>query len=91
MTMDRRSLLAVARAGFAILGLVAVLTQLTDLANRGVLVPFNFFSYFTIASNLLTIAVTDPKSGTAEFKACAVRVDKIAPVGAAHSTRNGMR
>jgi hypothetical protein len=57
MTLDRRSLLAVARAAFAILGLVAVLTQLTDLANRGVLVPFNFFSYFTIDSNLITIAV----------------------------------
>ncbi len=57
MTMDRRALLAMARAGFAVLGLVAVLTQLTDLASRGVLVPFNFFSYFTIDSNLLTIAV----------------------------------
>ncbi len=31
-----------------------------------------------IATNLLTIDVTDPKSGTAEFKACAVRVEKVA-------------
>ena len=27
--------------------------------------------------NLLTIDATDPKSGTAEFKATAVRVDKL--------------
>jgi formate dehydrogenase major subunit len=36
--------------------------------------------------NLLTIDATDPKSGTAEFKAAAIRVEKIqapAPVGAA--------
>ena len=32
--------------------------------------------------NLLTIDATDPKAGTAEFKATAVRVDKLAPVGA---------
>ena len=31
-----------------------------------------------VDTNLLTIDVTDPKSGTAEFKACAVRVDKLA-------------
>jgi predicted molibdopterin-dependent oxidoreductase YjgC len=31
-----------------------------------------------VDTNLLTIDVTDPKSGTAEFKACAIRVDKLA-------------
>jgi predicted molibdopterin-dependent oxidoreductase YjgC len=30
-----------------------------------------------VDTNVLTIDVTDPKSGTAEFKACAVRVDKL--------------
>ena len=30
-----------------------------------------------IATNLLTINATDPRSGTAEFKACAVRVDPV--------------
>ena len=30
-----------------------------------------------VATNLLTIDVADPKSGTAEFKACAVRVERI--------------
>jgi formate dehydrogenase major subunit len=29
------------------------------------------------ATNLLTIDVSDPKSGTAEFKACAVRVERL--------------
>ena len=31
-----------------------------------------------IQTNLLTIDATDPKSGTAEFKAAAVRIDKVA-------------
>ncbi len=30
-----------------------------------------------VATNLLTIDVTDPKSGTAEFKACAVRIEPV--------------
>ena len=40
--------------------------------------------------NLLTIDETDPKSGTAEFKACAVRVEPVRPsepaVATAHDT-----
>jgi anaerobic selenocysteine-containing dehydrogenase len=40
-----------------------------------------------VATNRLTIDVSDPKSGTAEFKACAVRVERaavreLAPEGA---------
>jgi predicted molibdopterin-dependent oxidoreductase YjgC len=30
-----------------------------------------------VATNLLTIDATDPKSGTAEFKACAIRIDAV--------------
>jgi formate dehydrogenase major subunit len=30
-----------------------------------------------VSTNLLTIDATDPKSGTAEFKATAIRIDKI--------------
>jgi formate dehydrogenase major subunit len=30
-----------------------------------------------VATNRLTIDVSDPKSGTAEFKACAVRVEPV--------------
>jgi predicted molibdopterin-dependent oxidoreductase YjgC len=32
-----------------------------------------------VATNILTIDATDPKSGTAEFKAAAIRIEKIAP------------
>ena len=31
-----------------------------------------------VAVNLLTIDATDPKSGTAEFKATAIRIEKLA-------------
>ena len=34
-----------------------------------------------VATNLLTIEATDPKLGTAEFKATAIRIDKL-PVAA---------
>jgi len=35
-----------------------------------------------VATNILTIDATDPKSGTAEFKATAIRVEKLsAPAG----------
>jgi formate dehydrogenase major subunit len=34
-----------------------------------------------VATNLLTIDATDPKSGTAEFKATAIRIEKL-PVAA---------
>jgi predicted molibdopterin-dependent oxidoreductase YjgC len=36
-----------------------------------------------VATNLLTIDATDPKSGTAEFKATAIRIEKLAPVATA--------
>ncbi len=35
-----------------------------------------------VATNLLTIDATDPKSGTAEFKATAIRVEKLEPPAA---------
>jgi formate dehydrogenase major subunit len=34
-----------------------------------------------VATNLLTIDATDPKSGTAEFKASAIRIDKLVKSG----------
>jgi predicted molibdopterin-dependent oxidoreductase YjgC len=36
--------------------------------------------HFDVASNFLTIEANDPQSGTAEFKATAVRIDKLTPV-----------
>ena len=32
-----------------------------------------------VATNILTIDATDPKSGTAEFKATAIRIEKLPP------------
>ena len=32
-----------------------------------------------VATNVLTLDARDPKSGTAEFKATAIRVDKLDP------------
>jgi formate dehydrogenase major subunit len=40
-----------------------------------------------VATNLLTIDATDPKSGTAEFKATAVRIDKLKAL--AHAVATG--
>jgi hypothetical protein len=48
--------LAVLRVAFAALAVVAILAQMLDLADRGVLNPVNFFSYFTIESNLIAVA-----------------------------------
>jgi formate dehydrogenase major subunit len=31
-----------------------------------------------VATNILTIDATDPRSGTAEFKAAAIRVERLA-------------
>jgi anaerobic selenocysteine-containing dehydrogenase len=36
-----------------------------------------------IDTNTLTIEAIDPKSGTAEFKASAVRIEKLQPLAAA--------
>ena len=55
--MDRRRLLAIVRLAFAALTLAAIGTQLAESAGLGILDPVNFFSYFTIQSNLLTVAV----------------------------------
>ena len=55
--MDRRLLLVVYRVGFAVLTLVAIAVQAAELQGRGVLVPANFLSYFTIQSNLIAVAV----------------------------------
>ncbi|HET9085278.1 MAG TPA: molybdopterin dinucleotide binding domain-containing protein, partial [Candidatus Limnocylindrales bacterium] len=39
-----------------------------------------------VATNLLTIDATDPKSGTAEFKATAIRIEKIGEPATAATT-----
>jgi formate dehydrogenase major subunit len=52
-----------------------------DPALRPGLVFMTFHFPDQVDTNVLTIEATDPKSGTAEFKATAVRIDKLpAPV-----------
>ncbi len=55
--MDRRGLINTYRLGFAVLTIVAITAQAADLYARGTLVPQNFFSYFTIQSNVIAIVV----------------------------------
>lgn len=55
--MDRWALINTYRLGFATLTVVAIAVQAADLNARGILVPSNFFSYFTIQSNLIAVAV----------------------------------
>ena len=73
--MERRTIIAGYRALFGVLALAAIAVQLIDLAGRGVLAPLNFFSYFTIQSNLIGAAVlligaarrSSPRSDTFDF------------------------
>ncbi len=45
------------RLVFGLLGLTAVVTEVATLQERGRFAPFNFFSYFTVESNLFAIAM----------------------------------
>ena len=58
-------------------GAVEAPVRVDDTLRPG-LVFMTFHFPDEIQTNLLTIDATDPKSGTAEFKAAAVRIDKIA-------------
>ena len=55
--MDARAVIRIYRFGFALLTIAAIVTVSTELANQGRFEPANFFSYFTIQSNLIAIAV----------------------------------
>jgi len=48
-----------------------------DSALRPGLVFLSVHDHDQIATNELTIDAVDPKSGTAEFKATAVRIEKV--------------
>ena len=54
--MSGRAIHTALRVAFAALGLAAIGYQMLDLAAKGTLDPVNFFSYFTIQSNLIGIA-----------------------------------
>ena len=55
--MSRAQVISLCRALFAALTLVAIAVQMVDLAGKGILNPVNYFSYFTIDSNLIAVAV----------------------------------
>ena len=44
-----------------------------------------------VKTNLLTVDATDPKSGTAEFKACAVRLEPAMAMSAAPARQHAIR
>lgn len=50
-----------------------------DPSLRAGLVFMTFHFQDEVKTNVLTIDATDPKSGTAEFKACAVRLEPMTP------------
>jgi hypothetical protein len=55
--VNRASAVAVFRLFFAGFTVVAIVVQLISLAGKGTLDPVNYFSYFTIDSNLIATAV----------------------------------
>jgi hypothetical protein len=55
--VDGRALVAAYRAVFGLLALAAIATQAISLSSLGIFNPGNFFSFFTILSNLIAAAV----------------------------------
>jgi hypothetical protein len=55
--VNRASAVAAFRVFFAGLAVVAIVVQLISLAGKGTLDPVNYFSYFTIDSNLIATGV----------------------------------
>ena len=89
--LRRREALLLSPADGARLGIVDGERVLASSRRGSVEVPVSFdatlrpgLAFMTlhfpdqVATNILTIDATDPKSGTAEFKASAIRVDKLA-------------
>lgn len=55
--MKTKGWLVYYRTFFGLLGLSAIITEIVVLVGRGTFNPTNFFSYFTIESNLLAVVV----------------------------------
>jgi len=55
--VKNKKIIAGYRVLFGALGLSAVITEVTVLVHRGIFVPANFFSFFTIESNIVAAAV----------------------------------
>jgi predicted molibdopterin-dependent oxidoreductase YjgC len=57
-------------------GQVKTKARITEKSLRGV--AFLSFHYRDVLTNLLTNAALDPQAKTPEYKACAIRIEKIA-------------
>lgn len=55
--IQNKNLLATYKLVFGLLGLSAVVTEIIVLVGRGSFAPANFFSYFTIESNIFAAAI----------------------------------
>lgn len=55
--MSRKNFLVSYKTFFALLGFSAIVTEIATLIERGYFNPFNFFSFFTIESNLFAATV----------------------------------
>ena len=53
----KRSALIAFKVGFALLGISSVVQEIVVLTQRGVFNPVNFFSYFTILSNIFAAVI----------------------------------
>lgn len=56
-------------------GSVKTRAEVTDRSSRGV--AFMSFQYHDVLTNLLTNPALDPQAKTPEYKACAIRIEKI--------------
>jgi hypothetical protein len=83
--MSRRALLAAFRLVFGLLTFIAIGVQLVTLANEGHLDLVNYFSYFTILSNV--IGATMLLVGVARWRAPrSVRIDLLRGAGVVYLT-----
>ncbi len=55
--MNKKQMLIGYRLFFALLGLSAIVTEIAVIVERGRFVPANFFSFFTIESNMLAVVI----------------------------------
>ncbi len=74
------------RTAIALLALVAIVVQLVDLAHRGVLNPVNYFSYFTIQSNLIGAAALVAGASMALRRRTDARLDRLRGAAAVYLT-----
>lgn len=55
--LKNKNFLMIYKVLFASLGISAIVTEIAVLANRGSFAPLNFFSFFTVQSNLFAAAI----------------------------------